>query len=190
MRKKLVVIAAVLLLSGCVSVSPYDPVLDKGIAEFSEQFNAFVKDMGDYSGKPEGTYDANMKTYNALSAKLDVLIARASRASEGKNCRLEKKMTDKLEKVLQNDIPPALRNLPQDQQGNADACNAKLLDLVKKQLEDVRTIHMKADKCDSPAGKISCLRPATVETAVKIANQSIDAAAVVEAAKKTMTKED
>jgi len=100
MKKLSIVLAIMLVLSGCSGiklVSDYDEVIDKGITEFAEQFNTHVKNMGDLAGTEEGTYDANLRTYNALESKLDVLIARASSASEGKGCKLEKKIYDRVE---------------------------------------------------------------------------------------------
>ena len=82
MKKLFIVLAAVVFLGGCAGiklVSDYDEVIDKGITEFAEQFNTHVKNMGDLAGTPDGTYDANLKIYNALESKLDVMIARASR---------------------------------------------------------------------------------------------------------------
>lgn len=188
MRKWLLCAAVILFTStGCLStgiVSPYDPVIDKGITEFAEQLNAFIKDMADAASKQEGTYDANVKTYNALGSKLDVLIERASRASEGKGCRLEKKIYERIDKLLQNNIPDQLKGASQAATGNSDGCNEKLLVLVKNQLELIQKIHRDTDKC--PAGsKVSCLRPATAGTVLKIANQSINAVIVVETAKKS-----
>ena len=49
---------------------------------------------------------------------------------------------------------------------------------MKQQLGTIREIHAKTDKCGTPP--VSCLRPATAATAVKIASQSINAVAVVE----------
>jgi hypothetical protein len=189
MRKWISVVAVILFINaGCLStgiVSPYDPVIDKGMTEFSEQLNAFVKDMAGVAGKEEGTYDANVKTYNALSSKLDVFIERASRASEGKGCRLENKIYERMGKLLQNDIPDQLKGAPQAENGNSDGCNEILLVLVKNQLDLIQQIHRDADKCETSAGAtVSCLRPATAATALKIANQSINAVSVVETAKK------
>jgi hypothetical protein len=188
--------AAVLAIiaSGCANfqfVSAYDEVIDKGITDFSEQFNAFVRDMGDSAGKVEGTYDANTKRYNALAAKLDVLIFRASTASAGKGCRIEKKVYDRIEQALGNDIPPSLRPESQAAAGNADGCNTRLLELVQKQLDSVRKIHSETDKCPSSTGtQVTCIRPATAKTIAQIVNQSINAVAVVESAKKGMNREN
>ena len=183
-------VAMAVFLAGCAVVSPYDEVIDKGIVEFAEQFNTFVKNMADAGGKQEGTYEANTRTYNTLESKLDVLIARASAASDGKACKVEKKIYERLGRILQDSIPLELKSESTDPSGNADGCNARLLVLVKKQLETVREIHKTSDKCPSPTGQISCLRRATTATALKIANQSINAVSVVESAKKNLTREN
>jgi hypothetical protein len=180
------VLAAVVLLGGCPwqqVVSPYDEVIDKGIVEFYEQLNLFVKDASDAAGKPEGTYEANTRKYNQLETKLDVLILRASSRSQGSACQLEAKVYEKVAKALDGNVPPELKPQP-GQAGDANACNTRLLELVKQQLGLIREIHAKTDKCATPTGPVSCLRPATAATALKIANQSINAVSVVEAAKR------
>lgn len=185
MMKRVLLIMVVLSLCACSGirlVSPYDEVIDKGVIEFAEQFNTHVKNMGDLSGTQEGTYEANLKTYNALDSKLDVLIARASAASEGKGCKVEQKLYEQIKKMLQNDIPPDIKSDTSTQTGNTDGCNERLLVLVKDQLETVRKIHKETDKCSDK--KLSCIRPASAKTALKIANQSINAVSIVETAKK------
>jgi hypothetical protein len=182
MYRVFLIVLTAILLGGCQNffLSPYDPVLDKGIMEFKEQFNAFVKGAGELGGKPEGTYEASLKAYSALDAKIDALIDRAASASEGKGCKLEQKLYEKIEKILQENIPADLKPDGQKKDGSAAGCNEKLFVLVKEQLPRIRRIHSETDKC----GQLSCLRPATAASIIKIANQSIDAAAIVEAAKK------
>lgn len=183
MKNFTTLLAAIVLLGGCAGTrlaSNYDEVIDRGITEFAEQFNTHVKNMGDLAGTPAGTYEANRGTYNALDSKLDVLIARASTASEGKGCRLEQKVFVRIKALLNDDMPPQLASDSESENGNPDGCNARLLILVKTQLTFVREIHSDSDKC----GALSCLRPATAKTALRIANQSISAVSVVEAAKR------
>jgi hypothetical protein len=185
MKKLSIALVTILALSGCAGIkliSDYDEVIDKGITEFAEQFNTHVKNMGDLAGTPDGTYDANLKTYNALESKLEVMIARASSASEGKGCKLEKKVFDRIKSLLKNNIPAEMQSSDTAQAGNSDGCNERLLVLVKDQLSSVKEIHREADKCGEK--KITCLRPATAKTALSIANQSINAVSVVETAKK------
>lgn len=185
MKKLLFTLAITASLAACSGirlVSDYDEVIDKGTSEFAEQFNTHVKNMGDLAGKPDGTYEANLKTYNALESKLDVMIFRASSASEGKGCKLEKKIFDRVKSALRNDVPAELQAGEVAQAGDAGGCNERLLVLVKDQLASIRTIHKDLDKCGEK--HISCLRPATAKTALSIANQSINAVSVVEAAKK------
>lgn len=177
------VLAATLIL-GCGTVkfvSDYDEVLDKGITEFSEQLNTHIKNMAELGGKPEGTYEATFKTYNALESKIEILIARASAASEGKTCKLESKMFKKISDVLKTSIPPELQQGSNATVATESACNARLLILVENQLSSIREIHKTADKCNG----ISCIRPATAKDAMAIANQSITAVSIVEAAKKS-----
>lgn len=177
-----------LLLAGCVApqlVSPYDETIDRGIVAFYEDFNVFIKDLGDLAGRPEGTYEANARKYNALETKLDVLILRASSASEGKGCRMESRLYEKVTRILGSEMPAELRAAAQRPEGDLEGCNTRLLELVKAQLNDIRHIHAELDKCRGEAGReLSCLRKATSQTALKIANQSINAVAVVEAAKR------
>jgi hypothetical protein len=143
-----------------------------------------VKNAGDLAGKPEGTYEATVKGYNALDTKIDILIQRASTASEGKACKLEAKIQAKIAQVLRNDIPAQLRADSQPAEGNAEGCNTRLLEIVKQQLDDVREIHSKTDKCGTPPGQVSCLRKPTSASVTKIVNQSIYAVYIVESSKK------
>lgn len=185
MLKRMVILLLCLGLCSCQSVrviSPYDDILDRGVVSFSEQLNAFVKNMGDLGGTPEGAYEANRKTYNALEAKLDTLIWRAASASQGHGCKLEQKLYVHIRGILQNDLPPELQPDAAAEKGNTDGCNEWLLVLVKRQLELIKEIHRSTDKCGKQ--NLSCLRPATVKTALQIVNQSINAVSVVETAKK------
>ena len=102
MKRCLLLLSFLVALGGCSIrfVSDYDEVIDKGIAEFSEQLGGHIKNMGELGGRPEGTYDANLKTYNALEAKLDVLIDRANSAAEGKGCKLEDKVFQHISSVM------------------------------------------------------------------------------------------
>jgi len=185
MKKLLIILLIVLSLFGCPRIkfiSDYDEVIDKGTTEFAEQFNTHIKNMGDLAGTPEGTYEANLKTYNALESKLDVMIARASSASEGKGCKLEKEIYDRVNSLLKNDMPADIKLDETYQSGNSSGCNERLLVLVKTQLSYVKKIHRETDKCGPE--KLSCIRPATVKTALGIANQSINAVSIIETAKK------
>lgn len=179
---------AALALAGCAGVrlvSDYDLVIDQGISDFSEQLNMHVKNMAELGGQPEGSYEANLRTYNALEAKLELLITRATIASGGKSCRLQNQLYSQLSHVLQTTPSPVL----QPEAGTADspadsaaasACNVRLLTLVAQQLSAIRTIHRSADTCRG----ISCLRPVSARDALAAANQSIMAVMVVETAKK------
>ena len=183
--KFIVTFLTVLFFSGCSGirfVSDYDEVIDKGITEFAEKFNAHIKNMGDYGGTQDGTYKSNLETYNALESKLEVLISRASSASEGKGCKLEKRVFHRVKTLLKNDIPVELQPKNAQKEGNSSGCNERLLVLVKRQLSLVREIHRDSDKCGDK--ELSCLRPATVKGALNIANQSINAVAIVETAKR------
>jgi hypothetical protein len=173
------------LLSACGGfklVSDYDPVIDQGVTEFSEQFNTHMKNMGDLGGTLEGTYQENLRTYNALDAKLEVLTARASARSEGQGCKLQKKIVNRIKQVMNDHIPPALQTSDSASEGTADGCNVILLEQVKIQLDSIKNIHKNTDTCGPQ--KLSCLRPATVKSASSIANQTINAVSVVEVAKK------
>ncbi|MDG9670617.1 hypothetical protein [Hahella sp. CR1] len=185
MNKALATFVLALFLSACSGVtlvSDYDEVIDKGSMEFSEQLNTHVKNMADLAGTPEGTYEKNRPAYNALESKLDAMIARASAASEGKACKLEKKLYKRVTTMMNEKIPTEIAQSGMEADGNADGCNEKLLSLVKDQLLFIEEIHRESDKCGPQ--KLSCLRPATSKSAMAIANQSINAVSVVENAKK------
>lgn len=171
------------ILSNCTSmrfVSPYDEVLDKGVTEFAEQLNTHVKNMANLGGKPEGTFDANVSTYNALSSKLDLLIDRAATESSGSGCKLEGKIMEKVKKRFGGAIPPELTGVAS---ASGSGCSERLLENVKTQLQAIEDIHKSIDKCPDAKG-ISCLRAATAKSALDITNQSIRAVLVVEDAKR------
>lgn len=186
MRRLLSIVPVILLLAGCGTirlVSDYDEVIDKGIGEFSEQLNAHMKNMSELGGKPEGTYDATLKTYNLLDAKLDNLIARAANGSDGKGCKLQATVFSKVSSILKDNIPAGVQQGSDATAATANACSTRLLDLVKQQLASIREIHKTTDKCGP--NQLSCIRPATAKDALAIATQSSNAVAVVEAAKKS-----
>ncbi len=196
--KKICLAIIFLFASGCTTVqivSPYDGVIDNGLKEYKESINTLAKNLGDSAGKKEGTYEANKEKYNALESKIDLLIDRASIQSSGKGCRLAEDVADKVAKIMGDGMPQAARN---DEGGDSYGCTGRLLILIKEQLKALQTIHEKTDKC-TPVGtaqdenggpkEVSCLRPATGKTAMKITNQSINAAWVVETAKKSEGEE-
>lgn len=174
-----------ILLSSCGGIkliSDYDPVIDQGVTDFSENFNTHMRNMSDLGGTLEGTYQANLRTYNALDAKLDVLTSRASTMSDGQGCKLQKKILDRLKQVMNESIPSALQNSDSVSKGTADGCNVILLGLLKNQLASIEEIHKNSDTCG--AQKLSCLRAATVKSALSITSQTINAVSIVEIAKK------
>jgi hypothetical protein len=186
LKRFTLVIAACALVSACATirlVSDYDEVIDKGVADFSEKLGAHVKNMAELAGKPDGTYDATLTLYNELDAKLDTLIARASNGSDGKECRLQGEVLVKIKNLLHSQTPPQLQQGPDATPATANACSSRLLVLVKQQLGDIREIHKTTDKCGPQS--LSCLRPATAQTALAIATQSANAVAIVETAKKS-----
>ena len=186
LKRLILVIGACALVSACGTirlVSDYDEVIDKGVAEFTEKLGAHVKNMGELAGKPDGTYDATLKTYNELDSKLDTLIARASNSADGNGCKLQVDVLVKIKELLQSQTPPQLQQGTDATPETANACSSRLLVLVKQQLGDIREIHKTADKCGSLG--ISCLRPDTAETALALATQSANAVAIVEKSKKT-----
>lgn len=185
MKKISFLLIVLIFLGGCSGikiVSDYDEVIDKGITEFAEQFNTHVKNMGDFAGTQDGTYEANLKTYNALESKLDVLIARASAASQGSGCKLEKKVYDRVKSLLKDKIPSDIESSKTSKSEQSIGCNERLLILVKQQLQLIEDIHKDKEQCGM--NDMTCLRPAAAKTASSIANQSINAVSIVETAKK------
>ena len=182
------------LITGCVAVdvvSPYDEVIDNGLQAYKESINTLAMNLSDSAGKKEGTFEENREKYNALEAKINLLIDRAAIQSSGKGCKLTTDVTAKVEKIMGDNMP---LEAEQKDDGDSYGCTERLLILVKQQLLLLQQIHKETDKCtaigiredeDAEPSKISCLRPATSKTAMKITNQSINAAWVVETAKKT-----
>lgn len=186
MRRLLFLVPILLFISACGTfrlVSDYDEVIDKGIGEFSEQLNAHMKNMAELGGKPEGTYDATLKTYNALDAKLDNLIARSENGSDRKGCKLQATVFSKVSGILKEKVPEDLQQGADATAATANACSTRLLDLVKQQLAIIREIHKTTDKCGPT--QLSCIRPATAKDALLVATQSSNAVAIVETAKKS-----
>ena len=185
MKRCLLLLSLLVMLAGCTIrlVSAFDEMVDKGITEFSEQLGGHIKNMKELGGKPEGTYDANFKTYNALEAKLDVLISRAGTTAEGKSCKLENKVFEQVSRALKARVPAEIQQGDDATSKTASACNARLLIIVRDQLSSIREIHKNTDKCGK---NVSCLRPATADSIMAITNQSINAVSVVEAAKKSL----
>jgi hypothetical protein len=194
--KLLVATAALLSLAACTTVrivSPYDEVIDTGLREYRESINVFAKNMADRAGTDTGTYESNKATYNELEVKIDLLIDRAEFSGGGRGCRLTQRITNRIVDVAGDAIPAQLRPDGQSEHGNSLGCTHRLLELVGAQLGLIETSHEKTDRCKSveePDGpEISCLRPATAKTALDITNQSINAAWVVEMAKKEGSEE-
>jgi hypothetical protein len=183
----LLVLTALTTACGTVRlVSPYDEVIDSGLAEYRLAINTFVRDMGDLSGTAEGTYEANQTRYNEFDSKIDLLVNRAAMNGGGKGCKLTGKLTERIVTVMGDQIPADLTPAAQTDEGNSLGCTHRLLVLIQTQLGTLEQIHKDTDKCRPPDGgaEVSCLRPATSKTAIAITNQSIDAAWVVEMAKK------
>ena len=180
--KHLNLILIVLLFTGCTTVqfvSPYDEVIDNGLKEYKESINTLAKNLADNAGKKEGTYEENVEKYNALESKIDLLIDRASIQSAGKGCKLTVDLAAKVSKIMGDNLPPeGIKN----DKGDSYGCTERLLSMIKEQLESLQKIHETTDKCKSigmplddqgEPKKVSCLRPATSGTAMKITNQSI-----------------
>lgn len=196
--KKIIMVLFFLFMTGCTSVqlvSPYDEVIDNGLKEYKESINTLSKNLSDLAGKKEGMYEENFEKYNALEAKIDLLIDRSSLQSSGNGCKLTKNIASKVKKIMEEDMPVDAR---QKKEGDSYGCTERLLKLVKAQLDKLQEIHSTTDKCkaigfkqnsDGIPNKVSCLRPATSKTAMKITNQSINAAWVVETAKKSTGEE-
>ena len=183
------VISLGLLVSCTITlVSPYDPVIDQGVMEFKSDLNALVQNMAELGGKPEGTYEANKSSYNELHADIDVLIQRANMNSVG-GCKMAKKLTQQLMEKLGDQLPAEFKEERQNDEGNSYGCIELMLINVKEQLKNIQNIHENTDKCSlNDSTQISCIRMTTVNSMMRIANQSIDAVWVVESTKKKSDK--
>ncbi len=196
--KKYYLMVIVLLTTGCTTVqfvSPYDEVIDNGLKEYKESINALAKNLSDNAGKKEGLYTENKENYNVLESKIELLIDRASIQSSGKGCKLAVDLGAKVARIMGDKFPI---NESNTEGGDSYGCTERLLIMIKKQLTVLQQIHENTDKCE-PIGiqqdengeprEVSCLRPATSGTAMKITNQSINAAWIVETAKKSKSEE-
>ena len=179
--------AFLFLFSSCKVqiVTPYDQVIDNGLSEYKEELNIFVKNMADSGGTEEGTFELNKQTYNELETQIELLIDRAKIQSTG-SCKLSTELTSKVVDIMNDNIPIELTNVKTHKDGNSFGCTEKLLVLIKKQLDFLKEIHSTTDKCKNEQNEnISCVRPATAKSVLDISNQSINAAWVVETAKKS-----
>lgn len=173
-------------LAGCALFrppEPYDEILDQGMMEFAEALNVQMATAGMFAGTEDGTYQANEKGYAALDAKLLVLIGRSSAMSAGADCAVPERVAQKVGDLL---APAAATvDAPAGGQGpkSAEACTTKLLRDVQRQLDDIKHLHRDLDRC-GPQLDLSCLRPQTAASALSAANRSLNAAIVVERAKK------
>jgi|GEM_PF-2238075 len=186
----LLIITSILLLSCKVTlVVPYDEVIDNGLKEYKEEINTFIKSMGDLSGTNEGTYNHNKLKYNYLESKIDVLIDRASIQSTT-SCQLIEDVSNKIQKVMGQHYPAGFATVEKKREvenGNSYSCIKKLLELIRQQQDLIEQTHSSTDTClDSNGNSISCIRTTTSNSILKIINQSIDAAWVVETAKKNL----
>ena len=182
--KTLLILLACSLLSACLSlqwVSPYDPVIDSGLKEYREQINTLVKNIAAKGGTPKGTYEANIEAYNALESKIEMLIDRASIQSNGRGCKLSDEINERVSAIMGVQAPANI------EAGDSMGCTQQLLVMVKYQLDKTLLIHKTTDLCVSKEDanqSLSCLRKATAKSVLAITNQSINAAWVVETAKK------
>ena len=166
-------------------ISPYDQVIDEGLMAYRQQINVFVKDLADKSGKPDGTFDANKGEWNSLQTKIDGLVERAKLQGGERACKLPTAITERMLAVGGASVPVEVKAEAQASQGTSEGCTVRLLSLIRVQLDLLMQIHRETDKCTSTEGtSVSCLRSATAKDALQITNQSINAAWVVETAKK------
>ena len=177
-----------LAATGCGTVrvlSPYDQVIDEGLMAYREQVNVLVKDLADHGGQVDGTFEASKPKWNVLQAKIELLVDRAYLQGGERACKLPQSLMQRLLAVAGDDVPPEVKAQSQQSEGSSEGCTVRLLSLIRSQLDLLMQIHRDTDKCPNAEGApLSCMRPKTAETALRITNQSINAAWVVETAKK------
>jgi len=176
--------ALVMMLAGCFTVrlvSPYDQVIDNGLKEYRQSINTFVDRMGKNFGKPDGTYEHNSGTYSELGAHVTTLLARSKINGAGLGCRITRKVTDEMFNRLGRDkVPASVRPEAHTDAGDSSGCTQRLIEILNEQLSQLEKIHQFKD----PQKNMTGLRPATSKTALSIMNQAIDAAWIVEKAKR------
>jgi hypothetical protein len=171
-----------------VLVSPYDEVIDTGLQEYKENLNLFVKRTGDRSGKTEGTFAASSDAYAELEVKIQMLIDRAQLQQQREvGCKLDDETWSRIKRSFAD---AASLPTPNPNAGSAHGCIYMMLTNVQKQLGDVKNIHKDPQQCASPDPSVpTCIRPAAVASIVKISNQTIDAALLIEATQKKYEEE-
>ncbi len=172
------------LLAGCLTLrltEPYDPVIEQGLQSYREHLNAFVIKMGQRFGTPQGTYSANLDSYAELDAEVGTLIARARINAEGHGCALPASVSQRLAATFgEAGVPAVVAPSAQSPEGTDSGCTLRLMEILETQLAQLADLHRIVD----PVTGMTGLRPATSETLLRIMNQAIDAAWIVEQAKR------
>jgi len=173
-----------LLLSGCLTarlVEPYDPAIDQGLMDYRQSLNRFVLTAAAHFGQPAGTYEANVERYAELQADVGTLAARARANAAGSGCRLALDANDALVATLgEAGVPTVLLPDAQADSGTAAGCSVRLMQILELQQDQLQELHSIPD----PVTGMTGIRPATAEDALAIMNQAIEAAWVVERAKR------
>lgn len=112
---------------------------------------------------------------------MDTLLARSKINGAGKGCQLTLRVTEQMFSRLGRDkVPAAVRPEAQNDAGDPSGCTQRLIEILREQLAQLETLHQFKD----PQMNMTGLRPATSKTALDIMNQAIDAAWIVEKAKR------
>jgi hypothetical protein len=187
-------------------ISPYDVDLDRGIQDFKTKLSQVVSDAASKANTPDGTFDAYRKSYSDLEIGLVMLRDRAFiLEAKDVNCSVPavvKEVLAKFQKAsavmtVTTSAPPNAapavvaatdpapvspmaigrqKNLPV-----AVGCMTRLIDNIALQLTSIETIHARPELCankDQPA--LTCMRPAAAAGALAAANDSLDAAQIVQ----------
>ncbi|WP_374518201.1 hypothetical protein [Undibacterium squillarum] len=160
-------------------VSPSDPLTERGMLDYATRLQLHLGSMAELAGKPEGSYEANWRSYQEMDAQLAALITRATVYAGNTPCAVQDAVYQRMQQVFGQALPFPVQTSAQADKGASQACHTLLLTQIRQQLALLKQIHRDADRC----GAYSCLRPATAADARAITDQAIRAVFVIEAAK-------
>ncbi len=167
--------------AGCqevVILSPYDAMIESRLQDYREDLNTLVKRAANGQGTESGTFESSQDSYAALEARIEGLVDRASLQDQGIGCKLDDETWARIKAQLSkaSGLPAA-----NPATGDNSGCVVMMLNNVRQNLADLKSIHADAEQCHSSVAQYpTCLRPAAAVNILAISNQTIDAVLIVE----------
>lgn len=123
--------------------SPFSEQIARHASDFQESFIAFAANMRSKVGTQAGTAAANDATYNGLMAKLVSMQSLSELLAAGVDCRV---LAARVRGEAQRTFPGLAELLSQgaaveQENGGAASCQTRLIELIQRQLMELRRIH-------------------------------------------------